>query len=105
SKIRATPAWVLICSAITILVFIIVYWIADLKSKASWFSIIKPAGTNTLLCYLMPYFAYAAVVLSHLALPAVLLTGGVGLFKSFLFAMLMVAITGWLGKAGVRLKL
>lgn len=105
SKIRATPAWVLICSAITIVMFLLVYWIADVKAKANWFSIIKPAGTNTLLCYLMPYFAYAVVVLLHLSLPAALLNGGIGLIKSLAFSLLMVIITGLLGKAGLRLKL
>ncbi len=105
SKIRATPAWVLICSAITIVMFLLIYWVADIKAKANWFSIIKPAGTNTLLCYLMPYFAYAVVVLLHLSLPAALLNGGVGLIKSLAFSLLMVLITGLLGKAGLRLKL
>jgi heparan-alpha-glucosaminide N-acetyltransferase len=105
SKIRATPAWVLICSAITVGMFLLIYWIADVKSKANWFAILKPAGTNTLLCYLMPYFAYAIVVLFHLSLPAVLLDGGTGLIKSFVFALLMVIATGFLGKAGLRLKL
>ena len=105
SKIRATPAWVCICSAISIIAFIIVYWIADLKSKVDWFTIIKPAGTNTLLCYLLPYYAYALVVLLHLSLPGVLLTGYIGLIKSFLFSLLIVNITGLTGKAGVSLKL
>jgi hypothetical protein len=31
--------------------------------------------------------------------------GGIGLMKSLLFALLCVVITGWLGKAGVRLKI
>jgi len=105
SKIRATPAWVLICSAITIVMFLLIYWVADIKAKANWFSIIKPAGTNTLLCYLMPYFAYAVVVLLHLSLPAALLNGVIGLIKSLAFSLLMVLITGLLGKAGLRLKL
>jgi len=34
-----------------------------------------------------------------------LLTGGIGLFKSFLFAMLCVFITGVLIRLGVRMKL
>ena len=105
SKIRATPAWVLICSAITIAVFVPVYWLTDQKGKAGWFRIILPAGTNTLLCYLLPYFAYGLPVMLHLYLPAVLLTGGIGLLKSFLFALLIVVITGLLGKCGIRLKL
>jgi predicted acyltransferase len=105
SKIRATPAWVLICSGITIIIFLIVYWLVDLKSKSNWFTIIKPAGTNTLVCYLLPYYAYAIVVLSGLSLPAVLLTGAIGLVKSIVFSLLIVVIAGWLGKAGIRMRL
>ncbi|MGC4035046.1 MAG: DUF5009 domain-containing protein [Chitinophagaceae bacterium] len=105
SKIRATPAWVLICSGITILMFLIIYFIADVNKKVKWFDIIKPAGTNTLVCYMIPYFAYAVAVLSHVKLPAALLDGGIGLIKSFLFALLTVMFAGVLGKWGLRLKL
>ena len=105
SKIRATPAWVLICSAITIAVFILIYWLADLKEKAKWFDIIKPAGTNTLLCYLLPYFAYVLMGMAHVHLPVDLLTGGLGLLKSFLFALLIIVVAGFLGKKGLRLRL
>jgi heparan-alpha-glucosaminide N-acetyltransferase len=105
SKIRATPSWVWICSAITILVFILIFWISDLRKKADWFNFIKPAGTNTLLCYLIPYFAYAIVTVSHITYPEFLLTGIVGLVKSFLFALLVVWIAGQLGKRGLQLKL
>jgi predicted acyltransferase len=105
SKIRATPAWVLICSGITIIVFMIIYWLSDLKAKSGWFTIIKPAGTNTLLCYLLPYYAYAIVVLLQLSLPGIMLTGTIGLIKSIVFSLLIVIIAGWLGKAGIKLKL
>ncbi len=105
SKIRATPAWVLICSGITIIMFLIIYCIADLNRKANLFAIIKPGGTNTLVCYMLPYFAYAVVVLLHLKLPAALLDGGVGLIKSFLFALLMIILAGVFGKVGLRMKL
>jgi predicted acyltransferase len=105
SKIRATPSWVWICSAITILSFIIIYWIADMKNKAHWFNFIKPAGTNTLLCYLIPYFAYAIVTALNVDFPEVMLTGITGLIKSLSFALLVVLIAGWLGKRGIQLKL
>jgi heparan-alpha-glucosaminide N-acetyltransferase len=105
SKIKATPAWVLICSAITIVAFIIIYWLTDRKGKANWFNLILPAGTNTLLCYLLPYYAYDVPMMFHLYLPAFILTGIIGLLKSFLFVLLIVAITGLLGKSGIRLKL
>jgi hypothetical protein len=48
---------------------------------------------------------YAIVRLTGAYLPDALLTGGVGLFKSFLFAILCVVITGLLNKSGVKLKL
>jgi predicted acyltransferase len=105
SKIKATPSWVLICSGITIIMLMLFYWIADILKKAKWFNIIEPAGTNTLLCYLLPYYAYGIPVLLAIHLPAVLLTGFIGLIKSFLFALLMVVIAGWMGKMQVRLKL
>lgn len=105
AKLGATPAWLFLCSAFTILAFIIIYWIADVKAKAKWFAIIKPAGTDTLLCYLMPYFAYATIRMLGIHLPDVMLTGGIGLLKSLLFAVLCAVITGWLSKRGVRIKL
>jgi heparan-alpha-glucosaminide N-acetyltransferase len=105
SKIRVTPSWILICSGITIITFVLVNWIADQQGKASWFDFIKPAGTNTLLCYLLPYFGYALAVATGWSLPEWLLTGAVGLFKSLAFALLIVGIGGLLGKLGVKLKL
>jgi len=105
SKLRATPAWLFLCSAISIVAFVGTYWLTDLKQKAHWFSFIKPAGYNTLLCYLIPYFAYLVMSIPGVELPEVFLTGGFGLIKSFLFALLCVAITGGLSRVGVRLKL
>ncbi|MBO9633379.1 MAG: DUF5009 domain-containing protein [Chitinophagaceae bacterium] len=105
SKILVTPSWVLICSAITIVVFLLVNWIADQHGKAGWFNFIKPAGTNTLLCYLIPYFAYAIAGASGWSLPDWILTGAVGLLKSLAFALLIVGIGGLLGRLGVKLKL
>ncbi len=105
AKLGATPAWLFLCSAITILAFLAVYWLADVRRKAHWFNFIKPAGTDTLLCYLIPYFLYALVTITGLYLPDVLLTGGIGLLKSLLFALLCVFITLLLNKAGVKLKL
>jgi predicted acyltransferase len=105
AKLGATPAWLFLCSAFTILTFLAVYWIADVGGKANWFSFVKPAGTYTLLCYLIPYFAYFTTRALGIHLPDIILVGGIGLMKSLLFALLCVVITGWLGKAGVRLKI
>ncbi|GAO44801.1 DUF5009 domain-containing protein [Flavihumibacter petaseus] len=105
SKIRATPSWVLICSGITLLVFLVVYWLVDLRKKGNWFSVIRPAGTETLLCYLIPYYAYAVVLFTGWSLPAFLLTGGVGLIKSLLFSVLVIVLAGLLTRRFLKLRL
>jgi predicted acyltransferase len=105
AKLGATPAWLFLCSAFTILTFLAVYWIADVAGKAKWFNFIKPAGTATLLCYLIPYFFYAIRTALHLQLPEGLRTDGIGLIKSILFALLCTVSTGVLIRIGFRLKL
>jgi len=105
AKLGATPAWLFLCSAFTILAFLVIYWIADVGGKAKWFGLIKPAGTATLLCYLVPYFVYAVRTALHIRLPDALVTDGTGLIKSILFALLCTIITGILIRAGLRLKL
>jgi hypothetical protein len=105
AKLGATPAWLFLCSAFTVLAFLTVYWIADVNQKAKWFNLIKPAGTDTLLCYLIPYFVYAIVKAAGFYLPEIFLTGGIGLLKSLLFALFCVVITGLLNRAGLKLKL
>ncbi len=104
SKVLVTPSWVLICSGITIMLFAVIYWLADLKGMADKFRIIKPAGTDTLLCYLMPYYAYAIVGMTGISLMFPY-GGWIGLLKSLAFALIIVQITGWISKRGIRLKL
>lgn len=104
SKILATPSWVLICSALTTLLFIALYWLCDLQQKAHWFNIIRPAGSDTLLCYLVPYFVYALMAATHVT-GLIRLSGIAGLLKSFLFAIIVIQIARGLSKAGIRLKL
>lgn len=105
AKLGATPAWLFLCSAFTLIAFLVIYWIADVKRKDHYFNVVRPAGTDTLLCYLIPYFAYATTRAFGIGLPDLMVTGGVGLLKSFLFALLCVFITGGLIRLGVRLKL
>lgn len=105
AKLGATPAWLFLCSAFTILAFLLIYWIADVMGKAKWFDLIKPAGTATILCYLVPYLVYSFREIIHVRLPEVMVTGGIGLIKSLLFALLCVIITGFLFRSGVKMKL
>lgn len=105
SKIRATPAWIGICSGIAFIVFAVLFWLVDLKKIKDWANIIKPAGTATLTCYLVPYIWYAVLTLIHFSLPEFLRTGVIGLIKSFCFALLVIIVTGLLNRIGIRLKI
>jgi heparan-alpha-glucosaminide N-acetyltransferase len=105
SKIRATPSWVMICTGISILLFTALIWLVDRKHKKHWFTIIKPAGTSTLTAYLLPYIYYPLYHIAGISLPAMLVTGGVGLIKSLVFALLIILLAGLLEKRRLRLKI
>lgn len=104
SKIQATPTWVVLCNGIAFGFFGLIYFLVDLKGKAKWFNLIKPAGTSTLTCYLIPYVYYSLAIYAF-TLPAFLKTGIIGLGKSMVFALIIVGITALLGKLGVKLKI
>lgn len=105
SKIRATPSWVGICSGISFIAFALFYWLTDLQGKKNWAQILKPAGTSTLTCYLIPYLIYSIIALTGIGLPLVLRTGIVGIVKSLIFALLIVVITGIINRKGIKLKI
>ncbi len=105
SKIRATPSWTAICTGISILCFVILIYIVDIKNKREWFNAIRPAGTSTLTCYLLPYIHYAIFTMVGISLPVFLRTGMAGIFKSLAYAMLIILITGLLEKKRIRLRI
>lgn len=105
SKIQGTPPWVGVCTAIGFFSFLVLYYIADVKGKVNWARFMAPAGTATLTCYLIPYFAYPIRDLSGIRLPEMLNQGFIGLAGSMIFAILVVRLTGWFQSKGFSLKL
>ena len=104
-KLGSSPSWVLICICISIVSFAFLIWLVEIKDRKHWFSLIKPAGTSTLTCYLLPYFHYAILTLSGIILPGFLRFGWIGIVKSLIYALIIIQITGWLEKRGIRLKI
>jgi hypothetical protein len=105
SKIMGTPSWTAVCAGISTVSFVILHIIADRLQLTKWANIIAPAGYSTLTCYLMPYYAYAIMSLAGLQLPGLLLAGIPGLIKTLVFSLLIILITGWVGKLNVSLKI
>jgi heparan-alpha-glucosaminide N-acetyltransferase len=103
SKNAATPTWCLYSAAISVLLFLGIYYAVDVRGWRDWASFAKPAGSNTLLTYLLPdlfYFicgsAYAAVTWQ---------TGGLGVLRSIVFTGSVLGISALLTKARIRIQL
>jgi predicted acyltransferase len=107
SKLDATPSWILICTGISLGCFIILAYVVDLENKDQWYNLIKPAGTITLTCYLLPYihFALFKMLPETYRLPLFLRDGWTGVFKSLVFAFLIVLLTGVFEKKKIRLSI
>lgn len=105
SKIRATPSWVLICAGISILVFEVMIYLVDFKGKRNWFSLIWPAGTATLTCYLIPYLQVGFYDMVHFHYPHFLNYGWGGFFRSWAVAFVVVIIGGFLERKKIKLNI
>jgi predicted acyltransferase len=106
AKLGDTPSWILICTGISVAALIVLAYVTDIQNKQKWWRLIKPAGTITLTCYLLPDIHIAIVKLLGPAVrvPLFLRTGGVGVLKSLVFAFLIVLLTGVLEKKKIRLS-
>jgi predicted acyltransferase len=107
SKLEVSPSWVLICSGISLACAVILAYIVDLKKKQDWYRLIKPAGTITLTCYLLPdiHFAIIKLLGEHYRVPLVLRTGWIGVGKSLIFSFLIVLLTGVMERKKLRLSI
>ena len=103
SKNRATPTWCLYCGAANVLLFLALYWVADVYKRTRWATFVKPAGSNTLTTYLLPYVLYA--IPGFLAVAEYWNQGWPGVFRAAAFTGLVLALAAVLTKWRVRLQL
>ena len=106
SKLEVTPSWILICTGISVAFAAALAYVVDVRGKQDWYRWIRPAGTITLTCYLLPDIHFAIIQLLGPAwqLPEVLRTGVAGIIKSLVFAFLIVLLTGVLERRQIRLS-
>ncbi len=105
SKIRATPTWALYSIAASFLLFTLLYWICDLRQWQRWAGVVRPAGSNTLLTYLLPdlwYFLLSAIGFTYLDVH--FNVGWAGVAKTVLFTFFVLAVGRILTKARIRLQ-
>ncbi|NCS88924.1 MAG: hypothetical protein AUK34_13960 [Ignavibacteria bacterium CG2_30_36_16] len=106
SKNFATPAWVFYCAGICVTVFILIYWLIDVKKFKKIFSFIKPAGSNPLLAYMLPSIIYAIIGLTNFSIYGTMFGDGwVGIIRSLVFSFFILVLTGLLTKMKIKLHL
>ncbi|HEY3441432.1 MAG TPA: DUF5009 domain-containing protein [Paludibaculum sp.] len=103
AKNAGTPSWCLWSSAISVVLFLGLYWVVDVKGRAAWARFARPAGANTLLTYLLPDIFYAAFGLSYA--PVWLNSGLPGVARSLAFTAVMLSAAALLTRWRVRMQL
>ena len=106
SKIRATPTWCLASVGASVLCFMLLYWVCDVKGKTRWTFFVKPAGENTLLTYLLPdIYAYLTAFVGFTYLDRYFQTGASGVLGAILFTFAILAVSAVLTRMRIRLQL
>lgn len=106
SKIRATPTWCLYSIGAAVLSFTLLYWLCDVKKKTQWAFFAQPAGSNTLLTYLLPDFYYFIIFAAGFTyFDHHLNYGWPGAVRSVVFTACILAIAALLTKWKIRLQL
>src|SRR4030042_445801 len=107
SKIQATPSWGMICSGISFLLFILIYWLVDVMKIKAWARFLEPAGENSLTTYLAPDILYYLIWMTGVPVliykqssePLVIIAG------SLASALRLVGLTALLARFNIRLKI
>jgi heparan-alpha-glucosaminide N-acetyltransferase len=106
SKIRATPTWALWTVAACCLLFTALYWLCDVKKHTSWAWLLRPAGSNTLLTYLLPDIYYFLVALAGTAyLEEHWNRGWPGVVRAVAFTVAILLVAHAVTRARLRMQL
>ena len=103
SKVRATPTWCLVSSGVAVCAFLLLYWVCDVRKHVRWARFIRPAGSNTLLTYLLPPLCAAA--LGREVLSPRWDYGLSALAQAVFFTAGILALAALLTRWGVRVQL
>ncbi len=106
SKIRATPTWSLYSVGAAVLCFTLLYWICDVNKRTAWAAIVRPAGSNTLLTYLLPdFYAFLIALTGAVYFETHFAVGWPGVMKSIIFTLCILAVSALLTRCRLRMQL
>jgi predicted acyltransferase len=106
SKIRATPTWALWTVAACCVLFTALYWLCDVKKRTGWAWLVRPAGSNTLLTYLLPDIYYFVAGLTGTAyLEEHWHRGWPGVIRAIVFTVAILLVARLATRARLRMQL
>ena len=103
SKNAATPTWCLYSAGISVLLFSAIYYLADVLHSYRWAEFVKPAGSNTLLTYLLPDMFNFTCGALYAMLPWQY--GWPGVVRSLVFTAAMLGLSALLTRRRIRMQL
>lgn len=103
SKNHATPTWCLFSESSSVVILLALYYIVDIKRFSAWAGFVKPAGSNTLLTYLLPWILSVIPAVQFLSAEGS--EGAVGVFRAFFFTAFILALSWLLTKLHLRMQL
>jgi heparan-alpha-glucosaminide N-acetyltransferase len=107
NKIRATPAWCFLCAAMTALAWAVLYWIMDARKHRAWSSIVRPAGANPLMAYLLHPMVFLIADQARVPLgfyKSQSLPVFVNVLGCLVMAVAVVSLTGLISRLGLRMR-
>ena len=106
SKIRATPTWSLWSIGAAAILFVLLYWICDVKQWQRWAAPLHAAGANTLTTYLLPdIWDFTLGALGLFFYDRIFPSGWQGVIKTVVFTCMILALASLLTRAKIRLQL
>jgi heparan-alpha-glucosaminide N-acetyltransferase len=105
SKIGATPPWALYCAALCSGLFVLLYWLIEMRQVTRWTALVQPAAANPLVTYLLPVVLATLMHYLHLRWWPVLMHGGAAIAFALLFSASIVAVVAVLNTYNIKLKL
>ena len=103
SKLHATPTYCLICAAAAIFSFLALYWVCDVRKRVRWATFAGPAGSNTLLTYLLP--SLCSAVLGRAVVEEQWSYGWPAVVQAVLFTAMILTLAAVLSRFKIRIQL
>lgn len=108
NKIHATAPYSLVCAGITLALFVLFYWLCDVKGWRGWCAWLLPAGGNALFAYILPDMWEQLAALLHVPRfwwPMWQQGGAAGLVNAAVLALVMIGLAAVAARVGLKLKM